>query len=56
MKATEQYFLAVLLICRARWFKHFKPVDKIPKCGLSNENCIAVLSCGCVPAQGGFKF
>ena len=48
MKATEQYFPVVLLIMQYTVVLIFESVDKIPKCGHSNESYGAVLSFGTV--------
>ena len=44
MKATEQYFLAVLSIVLYKVALTFESVDKVLKCDHSNESCREVLS------------
>ena len=48
MKATEQYFPAVLFIMLYKVVLTFESVDEILKCDHSNESYWAVLSCGAV--------
>ena len=48
MKATEQYFLVVLIIMLYKVVLTFESVDEILKCDHSNESYWAVLSCGAV--------
>ena len=58
MKATEQYFPAVLFIMPYKVIRTFESVDEILKCDHSNERYRAVLSCGAVyyAAQSGSNF
>ena len=58
MKATEQYFPAVLFIMFYRVVLAFESVDEILKCDHSNESYCAVLFCGAVyySVQGGSYF
>ena len=55
MKATEQYFPAVLFIILYKVVLTFETVDEILKCDHSNESYRPVLSCGAVyyAVQGG---
>ena len=55
MKATEQYFPAVLFIMLYKVVLSLDSVDEILKCDHSNEIYWAVLSCGavCCAVQGG---
>ena len=46
MKANEPYFPFVLFIILYKVDLTFESVDKIIKCGHSNESYWAVLSCG----------
>ena len=46
MKATEQYFPAVLFIMLYKVVLTFESVDEILWCDHSNESYWAVLSCG----------
>ena len=48
MKATEQYCPVVLFIMLYKVALNFESVAEILRCGLSNENYYAVLSCGTV--------
>ena len=48
VKATEQYFPAVLFIMLYKLVLTFESVDKIPNCEHSSENLEAVLSHGAV--------
>ena len=48
IKATEQYFPAVLFIMLYKVILTFESVDEILKCEHSNESYRAVLSCGAV--------
>ena len=48
MKATEQYFLVVLLVKLYKVVLTFESVDEILWCNHSNESYWAVLSCGTV--------
>ena len=48
MKATEQYFYAVLFIMLYKVVLTFKSVDETQVCVHSNESYRAVLSCGTV--------
>ena len=48
MKATEQYFPAVLFIMLYKVVLTFQSVDEILKCDHSNESYLVVLSCGAV--------
>ena len=58
MKATERYFAVVLFIMLFKVVLSFASVDKILKCGHSNESYWVVLSCGIVyhAVQGGSNF
>ena len=58
MKATEQYFPAVLFIMLYKVVLTFESVDEILKYDHSNESYRAVLSCGTVyyAVQGGSNF
>ena len=58
MKASEQYFPAVLFILLYKVFLTFESVDEILKCDHSNESYWAVLSSGPVfyAVQGGSDF
>ena len=58
MKATEQYFLVVLLIMPHNVVLTFETVDEILKCDHSNERYCALIPCGIVyyALQGGSKF
>ena len=58
IKATEQYFPVVLLITLYEVGETFESVDKILKCGHSNESYGAVLSRGAVyyAVQGDSNF
>ena len=58
MKATEQHFFVVLLIMLYKVVLTFESVDKILKCGHSNESYLVVLFCGAVnyAVQGGSNF
>ena len=55
MKATEQYFLVVLLIMPHNVVLTFETVDEILKCDHSNERYCALIPCGIVyyALQGG---
>ena len=48
MKATEQYFPAVLFVMPYKVVLTFEAVDENLKCDHSNESYWAVLSCGAV--------
>jgi len=48
MKATDQYFPAVLFIMLYKVILNDESVDEILKCDHSNESYWAVLSCGAV--------
>ena len=58
MKATKQYFRVVLFITLYKVVLTFESVGEILKCDHSNENYLAVLSCGAVyyAVQGGSNF
>ena len=58
MKATEQYFPAVLFIMLYKVILIFESVDEVLKCDHSNETFRAVLSCGAVyyAVQGDSNF
>ena len=48
MKATEQYFPAMLFILLCKVVLTFESVDEILKCDHSNESYWVVLSCSAV--------
>ena len=54
MKATEQYFLVVLLIMLYKMVRTFEPVDEILKCDYS-DTLLAVLSGGAMYFSQGFR-
>ena len=58
MKATQQYFPAVLFIMLYKVVLSFESVDEILKCDHSNESYWAVLSSGAVwyAASAGYDF
>ena len=58
MKATEQYFLAVLFIMLYKVVLTFESVDEIPRFDHSYESYRAVFPCGavCHAVQGGSNF
>ena len=48
MKATEQYFTAVLFILLYKVVLTFESLDEILTCDHLNESCLALLSSGTV--------
>ena len=58
MKATKQYFPAVLSIMLYKVVLDFESVDEILKCDHLNESYWAILSCGPVyyTVEGGSNF